>query len=64
MWARPKKGDLIQLDFAPDAGTCAVVNGQQRGTAMAGDAFFSALRRVWLGDKPADAALKKGMLGG
>lgn len=59
-----KKGDLIQLDFAPDVGTRVVVNGQQRGTAMAGDAFFSALLRVWLGDKPADAALKKSMLGG
>ena len=58
-----KKGDLIQLDFAPDVGTRVVVNGQQRGTAMAGDAFFSALLRVWLGDKPADGALKKSMLG-
>lgn len=59
-----KKGDLIQLDFAPDAGTRVVVNGQARGNAMAGDAFFNALLRIWLGDKPADGGLKKGMLGG
>jgi hypothetical protein len=59
-----KKGDLIQLDFAPDVGTRVVVNGQQRGSAMAGDAFFSALLRIWIGDKPADGGLKKGLLGG
>ncbi|MBY0464590.1 MAG: chalcone isomerase family protein [Burkholderiales bacterium] len=59
-----KKGDLIQLDFAPDVGTRVVVNGQPRGSAMAGDAFFSALLRIWLGDKPADGGLKKGLLGG
>jgi hypothetical protein len=59
-----KKGDIIQLDFAPDVGTRVVVNGQQRGSAMAGDAFFSALLRIWIGDKPADAGLKKGVLGG
>lgn len=59
-----KKGDLIQLDFAPDAGTRVVVNGQPRGSAMAGEAFFSAVLRIWLGDKPADGGLKKGLLGG
>lgn len=59
-----KKGDLIQLDFAPDVGTRVMVNGQPRGSAMAGEAFFSALLRIWLGDKPADGALKKGLLGG
>ena len=59
-----KKGDLIQLDFAPDVGTRVVVNGQPRGSAMAGDAFFSALLRIWIGDKPADGGLKKGLLGG
>lgn len=59
-----KKGDLIQLDFAPDVGTRVVVNGQPRGGAMAGEAFFSALMRIWIGDKPADGALKKGLLGG
>lgn len=59
-----KKGDLIQLDFAPDVGTRVVVNGQQRGSAMAGDAFYSALLRIWIGDKPVDGTLKKGLLGG
>lgn len=59
-----KKGDSIHLDYAPDAGTRVIVNGQPRGEPIAGAAFFAALLRVWLGDKPADAALKKAMLGG
>ena len=58
-----KKGDLIHLDFTPEAGTRLIVNGQPRGSAMAGEDFFTALLRIWLGDKPADEALKKGMLG-
>jgi hypothetical protein len=59
-----KKGDVIHLDFLPDSGTQLTVNGQARGNAIAGEEFFAALLRVWLGDKPADADLKKGMLGG
>jgi hypothetical protein len=59
-----KKGDVIHLDFLPDSGTQLTVNGQARGNAIAGEEFFTALLRVWLGDKPADADLKKGMLGG
>jgi Chalcone isomerase-like len=59
-----RKGDVIRLDFAPDAGTRVLVNGQPRGAAMPGEDFLTALLRIWLGDKPADAGLKKGMLGG
>ena len=59
-----KKGDVILLDFAPDTGTRLVVNGQPRGNAIPGEEFYTALLRIWLGDKPADADLKKGLLGG
>ena len=58
-----KKGDAILLDFLPDSGTRVVVNGQPRGKAIAGDDFYRALLRIWLGDKPVDGDLKKGMLG-
>jgi Chalcone isomerase-like len=58
-----KKGDSIQLDWVPETGTRIVVNGEPRGDAIAGATFFSALLRVWLGDEPADAALKRAMLG-
>jgi hypothetical protein len=59
-----KKGDVINFEFLPDAGTRITVNGQPRGTTIPGEDFFTAVLRIWLGDKPADAALKKGLLGG
>jgi hypothetical protein len=58
-----KKGDTIHLEFTPDAGTRVVVNGKAQGSAIVGEDFYGALLRIWLGDKPVDADLKKGMLG-
>jgi hypothetical protein len=58
-----KKGDVIHLDFAPDAGTKVVVNGKPQGSTIAGEDFYNAVLRIWLGDKPVDADLKKGMVG-
>lgn len=59
-----RKGDRIDFEFTPDGGTRIVVNGTPRGTAIPGEGFFEAVLRVWLGDKPVDADLKRGMLGG
>jgi hypothetical protein len=59
-----KKGDQINFEFTPEAGTRILVNGQPRGSAIAGEDFFEAVLRIWIGDKPVDADLKKGMLGG
>lgn len=58
-----KKGMVIGLDFVPGTGTRVVVDGAPKGKPIAGDDFYRALLRVWLGDKPVDADLKKGMLG-
>ncbi len=57
-----KKGDLIHLDYLPVAGTRIVINGDTKG-AIAGEEFFRALLKVWLGDKPIDGDLKKSLLG-
>ncbi len=59
-----KKGDVIHLEFTPDTGTRVVINGKAQGNAIAGEDFYSALLRIWLGDKPVDGDLKKGLLGG
>lgn len=60
-----KSGDKIDFDFAPDAGgTRVMVNGQPKGAAIPGEDFFTAVLRIWIGEKPADSSLKKGMLGG
>ena len=58
-----KKGDVIHLEFAPDTGTRVVVNGKTQGSAIPGEDFYAALLRIWLGDKPVEADLKKGLVG-
>jgi hypothetical protein len=58
-----KKGDRIDFEFTPETGTRIVVNGQPRGAAIPGEGFFEAVLRIWIGDKPVDADLKRGLLG-
>lgn len=59
-----KKGDTVLFEFVPDSGTRIVVNGQPRGAPIPGEAFFAAVLRIWIGDKPVDGGLKKGLVGG
>ena len=56
------KGDVIRLEMLPGNGTRVFVNSESRGT-VPGDEIGRALLRVWLGSSPADADLKKAMLG-
>lgn len=58
-----KKGDAINFDYTPEGGTRISVNGQPRGDPIPGAEFFPAVLRIWLGEKPSDESLKKGMLG-
>jgi len=58
-----KKGDLIALDWIPGSGTRIVLNGEPRGKVIAGEDFYRALLRIWLGDEPAQESLKKALLG-
>lgn len=57
-----KEGDSIAIDFT-GAGIEVGLNGKVRGK-IDGAPFGKALLRVWLGDNPADASLKKALLGG
>lgn len=57
-----KKGDVIHLNFTPTTGTHVVINNKTMGL-IEGDAFFTALLKIWLGKDPADSNLKKAMLG-
>jgi len=57
-----KEKDVVTLDFVDD-GTKIGLNGADKGT-IKGEAFNKALTRIWLGDKPVQADLKKAMLGG
>ena len=58
-----KTGDVITLDYLPASGTQISVNGMARGT-IAGAAFNRALLKIWLGNKPVQEDMKKGLLGG
>lgn len=58
-----RTGDVFFLDLLPGSGTRVSVNGEVKGT-IAGDEFARALVRIWLGEQPADASLKRAMLGG
>ena len=59
-----KTGLAIDLDWLPGAGTQVAIGGQARGKPIAGEDFYQALLRIWLGDKPVSGDLKKSLLGG
>jgi Chalcone isomerase-like len=59
-----KEKSIITIDFVPGSGTRVALNGAQKGKTIAGDDFYAALLRIWIGDKPVDRDLKSGMLGG
>lgn len=58
-----KERAVITFDWLPDAGTLVALNGEVKGNAIPGADFYRALLRVWLGDRPASAGLKKALLG-
>ena len=62
--ALARRGDTVYFDYTPQEGTRVSVNGVTRGPLIPGNDFYAAVLRVWLGETPADAGLKKGMLGG
>jgi len=57
-----REKEVVTLDFV-DGGTKVAVNGGAKGT-IPGEAFNQALLKIWLGDNPVQADLKKAMLGG
>ena len=54
--------DVVTLDDAPQRGTVIAVNGQAMGAPIKDPAFFPAVLRVWLGDKPNTMDLKNALL--
>lgn len=59
-----KKGDTLQVDWVPDKGTVIELNGKPIVEPLPDITFYNALLKIWLGDKPADSALKPALLGG
>jgi long-chain acyl-CoA synthetase len=56
-----KEGSVVALDFV-DGATNIGFNGAAKGS-IPGEPFNRALMKIWLGDKPVQADLKKAMLG-
>ena len=53
----------MHMDYVPDQGRRQSINGETLDN-IEGQDFFAALLQVWIGEHPADAELKRGLLGG
>ncbi|RJG05188.1 lipoprotein transmembrane [Noviherbaspirillum cavernae] len=58
-----KKGDVLTVDWIPGTGTLIHLNGRKVTDALPDLAFYNAILRIWLGEKPIDSQLKSFMLG-
>jgi cytidylate kinase len=57
-----RKGMTIALDWNGSA-TQVVIDGRPAGQPIAGEDFYRALLKIWLGEKPVQDDLKKSLLG-
>ena len=55
-------GDTLTMTYVPGKGTFIAVNGRSKGTIEGAD-FARALFAIWLGPKPPNSGLKRGLLG-
>ena len=57
-------GDSFSVDYVPGLGSTLLLNGKPlMSEPIKEPEFFTALLRIWLGDKPADDSLKEALLG-
>lgn len=56
------EGDTLTFTFLPDKGVQVDIGKSRKGT-IAGDDFSRSLLSIWLGKKPPNGGLKKGLLG-
>ncbi|WKB51556.1 chalcone isomerase family protein [Eleftheria terrae] len=56
-------GESFQIDWIPGEGTVISVNGKPAADPIVEPEFFTALMKIWLGQHPADPALKDALLG-
>ena len=58
-----KSGSQVLIDFQPEGTTRLTVNNEVRGSDLAGEDFFNALLKIWIGNKPVQDDLKQALLG-
>lgn len=56
-----KRGEEAVITYLPGTGTEVIFRGASKGV-IEGKDFMEALFKIWFGEKPADAGLKKGLL--
>jgi hypothetical protein len=64
--ATTSKGTVIHFDWLPEiAGgvTRLTVNGERKGDDIAGEDFYRAVLKIWLGEHPVQDDLKEKLLG-
>jgi hypothetical protein len=54
---------IIRLGYLPTTGTHLTVGNEQKGSDIAGEDFYQALLRIWLGNAPVQADLKEKLSG-
>ena len=59
---RLNAGDVFSIEFVPKRGTMFFVNGQPAGLPLEDAAFFPAVLRTWLGNRPVTPDLKDALL--
>ena len=59
-----RKGDVVNLDYAPAVGLTMTVNGKPFGAPVPGADLYAALLNIFVGERPVDPKMKTGMLGG
>ena len=58
-----KKGDALTVDWVPDKGILIELNGKSISEPLPDVAFYNAILKIWIGEKPADTTLKPQLLG-
>ena len=56
-------GESFAVEWVPGTGTVILVNGKQAAEPIKEPEFYTSLMKIWLGNSPADAALKDALLG-
>ena len=59
-----RSGMRFTLEWVPNKGTVFSMNDKALGPPIEGADFYRALMRIWLGERPVQADLKKALLGG
>ena len=58
-----KSGAQGFIGFLPEGASRLTVNNEVRGSDVAGEDFFNALLKIWIGNKPIQDDLKQALLG-